>query len=186
MRLCRSADGIYSARRCYCSCDNAPTLTLGELRRPTHAVLPFFNFDPGRNAAWLLQHAPENTLAHFRACLELRLGFELDVRCARDGTLVVLHDETLDRTTDGTGPVSAIPQHELQQLDAGSWFDPRFSGERIPTVDQVFQLLTDYPDAAVLVAVDGWRAAASAGIDAILTDYALELAGLLRSPPVKN
>jgi glycerophosphoryl diester phosphodiesterase len=51
----------------------------------------------------LLHHAPENTLANFRACLELRLGFEFDVEQTKDGHLVCIHDGTVDRTTNGTG-----------------------------------------------------------------------------------
>jgi glycerophosphoryl diester phosphodiesterase len=102
----------------------------------------------------LLRHAPENTLANFRACLGLRLGFELDVRRSRDGILVCLHDETLDRTTDGTGPVSEKSLGELKRLDAGSWFDPRFRGQRIPTLDEVFRLAASPAAADVLIAVD--------------------------------
>ncbi len=102
----------------------------------------------------LLRHAPENTLANFRACLELRLGFELDVYRTRDGQLVCIHDKTVDRTTDGTGPVSRFTLAELRKLDAGSWFSPTFKGEKIPTIEEVFQLLARYPQAEVLVAVD--------------------------------
>src|SRR5947208_9922618 len=82
----------------------------------------------------LLRHAPENTLANFRACLELRLGFEMDVRRCRDGTLVCVHDASVDRTTDGRGAVANLALGELKALDAGSWFHPAFAGERIPTV----------------------------------------------------
>jgi glycerophosphoryl diester phosphodiesterase len=102
----------------------------------------------------LLRHAPENTLANFRACLELRLGFEFDVLRAGDGTLVCIHDATVDRTTDGSGKVSELTLAELKQLDAGSWFDPAFRDERIPTIEEVFALLAEYPQADVLVAVD--------------------------------
>jgi glycerophosphoryl diester phosphodiesterase len=102
----------------------------------------------------LLRHAPENTVANFRACLELRIGFEFDVRATRDGQLVCLHDPTLDRTTSGTGPVSARSLAEVRRLDAGRWFDPAFAGERVPTVEEVLTLLAEYPRSDVLVAVD--------------------------------
>src|SRR3954454_13988697 len=95
----------------------------------------------------LLRHAPENTLANFRACLELRLGFEMDVRRCRDGTLVCVHDASVDRTTDGRGAVANLALGELKALDAGSWFHPAFAGERIPTVDEVFALLAHHPRA---------------------------------------
>src|SRR5690242_15524939 len=67
----------------------------------------------------LLRHAPENTLANFRACLELRLGFEFDVQRTEDGHLVCIHDETVDRTTDGTGTVAGMTLEQLRRLDAG-------------------------------------------------------------------
>jgi len=86
----------------------------------------------------LLTHAPENTLANFDACLNLRLDIELDVRRTADGHLVVVHDDTVNRTTTGKGKVLALSLAELQALDAGAWFDPAFAGERVPTLDAVF------------------------------------------------
>jgi glycerophosphoryl diester phosphodiesterase len=101
----------------------------------------------------LLRHAPENTLAAFGACLDLRLGFELDVRRTRDGALVVLHDETVDRTTDGKGRVADLTLAEVRRLDAGRWFDAAFVGQRVPTLAEVFALIRDR-GTAVPVAVD--------------------------------
>ena len=75
----------------------------------------------------LLQHAPENTLANFRACLELRLGFEFDVQRTKDGQLVCIHDDTVNRTTSGTGRVSELSLEQISRFDAGGWFDPRFT-----------------------------------------------------------
>jgi glycerophosphoryl diester phosphodiesterase len=102
----------------------------------------------------LLRHAPENTLANFRAGLELRLGFEFDVRRTKDGYLVCIHDGTVDRTTNGPGKVSEMTLKEVRQLDAGSWFDPRFAGEKVPTVEEVFHLIAEYRQHVFLVAVD--------------------------------
>lgn len=102
----------------------------------------------------LLQHGPENTLANFRACLELRLGFEFDVAQTKDGHLVCIHDNTLDRTTNGTGLVSDATLKEIQQLDAGSWFDSRFAGEKVPTVEKVIQLIEQYNKHQFVIAVD--------------------------------
>jgi glycerophosphoryl diester phosphodiesterase len=102
----------------------------------------------------LLRHAPENTVANFRACLELRLGFEFDVERTEDGQLVCIHDGTVDRTTDGTGKVSDLTLGDVRRLDAGNWFDPRFAGEKVPTIDEVFRLVADYRHYDVLVAVD--------------------------------
>lgn len=102
----------------------------------------------------LLQHAPENTLANFRACLELRLGFEFDVQRTNDGHLVCIHDDTVNRTTNGKGNVADLTLEEVRQLDAGSWFDPKFTGERVPTVEEVLKLIADHHEKDVLIAVD--------------------------------
>ncbi len=102
----------------------------------------------------LAKHAPENTLANFRACLDLQLGIELDVRRAKDGTLVCIHDATVDRTTTGKGKVADFTLAELQKLDAGSRFDPSFKDERIPSMDEVFALVAKHPRTTSLIAVD--------------------------------
>ena len=102
----------------------------------------------------LLRHAPENTLANFRACLELRMGFEFDVERTKDGHLICIHDSTVDRTTNGTGKASELTLAQIRQLDAGSWFNPQFAGERVPTVDEVLKLVADYRQHDVLIAVD--------------------------------
>lgn len=102
----------------------------------------------------LLLHAPENTIANFRACLELRLGFEFDVQRTKDGQLVCIHDDTVERTTNGEGQVSGLTLDQIKALDAGNWFDPKFAGERVPTIEEVMSLLTEYKEHDVLVAVD--------------------------------
>lgn len=102
----------------------------------------------------LLRHAPENTLANFRACLELRLGFEFDVERTKDGHLICIHDDTVDRTTNGTGKVSELTLARIRELDAGSWFDPKFAGEKVPTVEEVLKLIAEYRQHDVLIAVD--------------------------------
>jgi glycerophosphoryl diester phosphodiesterase len=102
----------------------------------------------------LLLHAPENTLANFAACQHLRLGFEFDVRRTKDGALVCLHDDTLDRTTTGKGPLLEKTLTELSPLDAGSWFDPSFKGERIPAIEQLFRLIRAYPNQTGIFTAD--------------------------------
>jgi len=102
----------------------------------------------------LLLDAPENTLTNFQACLDVHLGFEFDVRRTRDGVLVCLHDDTLDRTTDGAGPVTETTLAELEKLDAGAWFGPAFRGTRVPTIDAVLALIAAHPASAGLYAVD--------------------------------
>lgn len=113
----------------------------------------------------LLRHAPENTLANFRACLELRFGFEFDVERTKDGNLVCIHDSTVDRTTNGTGKVSELTLAQMRELDAGSWFDPKFAGEKVPTVDDVLKLIAEYRQHDVLIAVD--LKAANVGEDVV-------------------
>ncbi len=81
---------------------------------------------------------PENTLVAFEAALELDVQMiELDVRLTGDRQVVVIHDASVDRTTDGEGLVKDLPLETLKQLDAGSWFSPRFKGVRLPTLDEV-------------------------------------------------
>lgn len=85
---------------------------------------------------------PENTLLAFREALKLPVdGIELDVRRTRDGVLIVIHDETVDRTTGGSGRVSDLMWDEIQQLDAGPWKGEAFRGERVPRFDEVLQLV---------------------------------------------
>jgi glycerophosphoryl diester phosphodiesterase len=85
---------------------------------------------------------PENTLAAFREAI--RLGahqIELDVAVTKDGHLVLMHDGTVDRTTDGRGPVGQLTLAEIKRLDAGSWKDPRFAGERVPTLAEALDIM---------------------------------------------
>ncbi|MCA0044195.1 glycerophosphodiester phosphodiesterase [Celeribacter litoreus] len=84
--------------------------------------------------------APENTFAAFDAAL-VQGGeiLEFDVRQSLDGVLYVLHDETVDRTTNGSGPIAEMTSKEIDALDAGGWFDPRFAGLRVPRLDSFFQ-----------------------------------------------
>jgi glycerophosphoryl diester phosphodiesterase len=90
----------------------------------------------------LLRHAPENTLPAFATCLELGMGFELDIRTTKDGHLVVLHDDNVERTTNGRSrSVRDMTLKEVRQLDAGSWFDLAFTGVRVPTLEETFALV---------------------------------------------
>jgi len=84
-------------------------------------------------------YAPENTLAAFELAIEMGAdAIELDTMLTADGIPIVIHDHSLDRTTDGIGSVSSKTVAELKLLDAGSAFDIRFAGERIPTLEEVF------------------------------------------------
>lgn len=88
------------------------------------------------------QNAPENTLAAFaRAVAAGAQMVEFDIRQAACGELVVVHDERVDRTSDGQGEVSKMSLDELRELSFGAWFSPEFAGERIPTLDETLDLL---------------------------------------------
>jgi glycerophosphoryl diester phosphodiesterase len=81
---------------------------------------------------------PENTLASARRAIEVgATAIEVDVRTTKDGHLALLHDATLDRTTDGHGPLSEITSARLMMLDAGSHFDPQYRGERVALLGNV-------------------------------------------------
>ena len=86
---------------------------------------------------------PENTMTAFKAGVDAGAQMvELDVHLTRDHELVVIHDDTLDRTTNGEGPVDEYTLTELKRLDAGHWFHPRFAGEQIPTLREVLRQLS--------------------------------------------
>jgi len=106
--------------------------------------------DPGQGTAgppWVLGHrgspreAPENTLASLRAALDAGAdGIEYDVHACASGEPVLIHDETMERTTDGTGPVREITLPELAGIDAGGWFHPVFQGEPLPLLEEALEL----------------------------------------------
>src|SRR5919204_1492938 len=84
---------------------------------------------------------PENTLASFRSAIELGVDvIECDVHRSEDGGLPVIHDHLVDRTTNGSGLVRDYTMDELRRFDAGSWKGPRFSGEWIPSLDEVLEV----------------------------------------------
>jgi glycerophosphoryl diester phosphodiesterase len=89
-------------------------------------------------------YRPENTMTSFAHALELGADWiECDVHLSRDGAVVVIHDETLDRTTDGHGLVKDQTLAELKALDAGAWFSSAYAGERIPTLDELLAFARD-------------------------------------------
>lgn len=85
-------------------------------------------------------YAPENTLAAFRRAVAQGVSFiETDLHLTRDAHFVAIHDETVDRTTNGKGAIQTMTLAEVRRLDAGSWFASEFMGERIPTLDEVLE-----------------------------------------------
>ncbi|MBT2662054.1 glycerophosphodiester phosphodiesterase family protein [Bacillus sp. ISL-45] len=105
----------------------AAETTIGELRQ--------FDTVAHRGAAG---YAPENTIAAFDMGLEMKADYiEIDVQRSKDGKLVIIHDTTVDRTTDGTGKVGELTLEELRSLDAGSFKGEQFAGEKIPTFEEI-------------------------------------------------
>ncbi|HLE14252.1 MAG TPA: glycerophosphodiester phosphodiesterase family protein [Anaerolineales bacterium] len=87
-------------------------------------------------------NAPENTLSAFELALKQQAdGIELDAKLSADQVVVVIHDQTVDRTTNGTGRVRDLPLAALRELDAGSFFDVAFKNEPIPTLEEVFETI---------------------------------------------
>lgn len=86
--------------------------------------------------------APENTIAALNQAIKDGADFaEIDIQTTKDGKIILLHDDTLDRTTNGTGPVGRYNWGYLKKLDAGVWFDNKFSGEKIPLLNEVIDVV---------------------------------------------
>ncbi|CAH0344305.1 glycerophosphodiester phosphodiesterase family protein [Bacillus sp. CECT 9360] len=83
-------------------------------------------------------YAPENTIAAFDKAVEMKSDYiEIDVQRTKDGELVIIHDNKVDRTTDGTGYVKDLTFDQIRNLDAGSWKGEEFTGEKVPTFDEI-------------------------------------------------
>lgn len=97
---------------------------------------------------------PENTLLAFQKAVEAGVDMlEFDLRLSKDDVVVVLHDETVDRTTNGSGLVRDYSWAELTQLDAGGWFGRVFEGLKIPNLEELCELLKSYPEMLLNVEV---------------------------------
>ena len=89
-----------------------------------------------------VKFAPENTIPAFLKAAELGADLvEMDIRETKDGYLVIMHDETVDRTTNGKGRVEELTLEEIKKLDAGEWFSPEFKGTRVPTLHEVLEAI---------------------------------------------
>ncbi|MBD2578954.1 glycerophosphodiester phosphodiesterase family protein [Oscillatoria sp. FACHB-1406] len=124
--------------------------------------------------------APENTLAAFAAAMEGGANaIEFDVRLCADNVPILIHDATVNRTTDGTGNVRDLTLEQLKQLDAGLWFSDRFIGERIPTLAETLDFLQDTPASVCAEIKDGddWS---SEDIERLIETIRAPLRGSLR------
>lgn len=82
------------------------------------------------------EYAPENTQAAAQKCIDWGADYvEIDVRTSQDGVLYILHDLSVNRTTNGKGTIRSLTSQEIDKLDAGAWFDPKFAGEKVPRLE---------------------------------------------------
>jgi glycerophosphoryl diester phosphodiesterase len=113
-------------------------------------------------------YAPMNTIPSFELALAQGAdGVELDVRLTRDGAMIIMHDDRVDTTTDGTGYVHEMTLAEIQALDAGSWFNDSFQGVRVPTLDEVFDAIGSRTRINVEIKAESVR---SGGLEAKVAD----------------
>jgi len=111
----------------------------GMTAETTAGFPPQLSLQAHRGAAGL---APENTLAAFRMAIELGAdAAELDLQVTKDGVVVVIHDDTVERTTDGRGPIGDLTLADIKRLDAGAKFGAAFRGERVPTLRELIDLV---------------------------------------------
>jgi glycerophosphoryl diester phosphodiesterase len=112
---------------------------LSSFKRRIDSHVPLVYAHRGANTC-----APENTLAAFcKARQQGADGIEMDVKLTADGEVVIMHDQTVNRTTNGHGLLRSFGLVDLRRLDAGSWFDGAFRGERVPTLGEIFETLQD-------------------------------------------
>jgi glycerophosphoryl diester phosphodiesterase len=97
---------------------------------------------------------PENTLPAFEAALNLGMGIEFDLAMTSDQQLVVLHDDTVDRTTNGVGRIAQMSLGAVRELDAGIWKGQQFSAAKVPTFDEALALVADRAKANLAIALD--------------------------------
>ena len=118
-----------------------------------------------RNAVAVAAHRgnskyfPENTMVAFRSAVALEPDMlEIDLHMTKDGVIVMMHDHTVDRTTNGTGLIREKTLEEIRALDAGSWKGAEFAGEKVPTFEEFLVFMRDYPDMLINVELKDYPA----------------------------
>ncbi|WP_062050166.1 glycerophosphodiester phosphodiesterase family protein [Bacillus sp. JCM 19034] len=118
--------------------------------------------------------APENTIEAFQQALEHGTDYiELDVQLTKDEQLVVIHDETVDRTTNGVGNVNDYTLAELKELDAGSWFNERYANEKIPALKEIFELFGSQVHYCIEIKGDAHSLDTVTNLHQMIKDYQL-------------
>lgn len=111
--------------------------------------------------------APENTLISFKKAIEQKVDMiECDVHKSKDGHLVILHDGTVDRTTNGTGSVEDMDLADIKKLDAGSKFSLEFAGEQIPTFEELLDLIQK-SNLGMIIEIKGWKSIEKEVVDLV-------------------
>src|SRR5688572_11167984 len=143
-----AASSWETARHARCAAGEAWRALIGSIdnRMTQQAMSLTRRLQQERGRVWVVGHRgamgyrPENTLASYEHALELGADWiECDVHLSRDGVPVVIHDETLDRTTNGHGLVRDHSLAELKRLDAGAWFGAEYAGERLLTLHELLE-----------------------------------------------
>lgn len=126
---------------------------------------------------------PENTLVAFASAIKSGCdGIEMDVVLSSDGIPMVIHDTTVDGTTDGSGAVGSFTVEQLKQLDAGSWFSPAFADTRIPTFAEFAALMADHKGLEILLEFkDAWSPQQVELVLASVREYGLDAQVMLQS-----
>ena len=117
----------------------------------TNKVLKMGSFKVTAHRGFSAEY-PENTMVAMEAALKLDVDMiEMDVHMTSDGQIILMHDHTVDRTTNGTGLIREKTLAEMRELDAGSWKGERFAGEKVPTFREFLELMKDHPEMEVIV-----------------------------------
>lgn len=155
-------------------------LILGPAAAKSYAVSMFGALRQPGDAAFVAAHrgdrslAPENTLAAVRHALEANMVFvEVDIRLSADGVPVLIHDESVDRTTDGTGRVEELTLAQLKGLDAGGWYSRDHAGERIPTLAEFLDALAASRTKAILELKGVWDIEGVALVSQLIDEYSV-------------
>jgi len=119
---------------------------------------------------------PENTAAAWKNAIKLKADyFELDIQLSSDDSLMIMHDDIVNRTTNGSGSVSAMTYAQLRALDAGSWFNSSFAGEKIPTFSEaLFHAKTDPDNIDIVAEIKSSNASIVAKVVKMIQDYGMQ------------
>ncbi|MCU1545607.1 MAG: hypothetical protein JWP30_707 [Homoserinimonas sp.] len=156
-------------------------LILGPAASRSHAASMFGTLRAPGDPALIAGHrgdrsvAPENTLPALQAALDGSMLFvETDVQLTADEVPVLMHDRTVDRTTDGYGLVSALTLTQLQMLDAGAWYSMAFAGTRVPTLEAFLPLLRESRKKAMIEFKGDWPSQALTAVNEMIHAYGVQ------------